>query len=471
MKFTPYPYQRRALEWILEHPSCGLFLEMGLGKTAITLTAVNELIYNRFEVERALVVAPLRVADTVWAEEAAKWDHLRRLRVSKVLGSPRRREEALRWPADVYVINRENVAWLVGYLQEHKLRWPFDMVVLDELSSFKNPGSQRFKALRRVRPAMARVVGLTGTPAPNGLIDLWSQVYLLDRGARLGRTLTGYRQRYFYAVPLQQRVAYTPRPETPAAVSRLLADLCVSMKAEDYLTLPERMDQTVSVRLPEAAMRRYQALERDLVLPLQDTVITAQTAAVVAGKLLQLANGAVYDEDREIHVLHDAKLDALEDLIEAANGQPVLVYYAYQHDLSRIRERFPSARVLKTAEDAAAWNRGEAPLMLAHPDSAGHGLNLQQGGHLMVWFGLTWSLEKYQQASARLHRQGQKEPVTVFHLVAQGTIDEDVMRALAGKERRQDALMNAVRARMEQTRGEGKEACTTSTFTRQRAPA
>ena len=448
MRYKPYPYQIRAHNWIIDHPAAGLFLEMGLGKTVITLSAVNELLYDRFEITRVLVIAPLRVATTVWAEEAKKWDHLKHLRVSKVLGDRKQRIAALRAEADIYVVNRENVEWLCGMYTGSS--WPFDMVVVDELSSFKSAQAARFKALRRMRPHIHRLVGLTGTPAPNGLIDLWAQVYLLDRGERLGKTLGGYRQRYFNEGRRNAQIVFNwvPKPGADEAIYGLLSDLCVSMKAEDYLHLPDRFDRIVPVILPPEAKRQYDQLEHDLVLPLADGQITAQSAAVVTNKLLQLANGACYDEDRNIHRMHDAKLDALQDLIEAANGQPVLVYYGYQHDLQRIMEKFPSARQLSTAKDVEDWNAGTVPLMLAHPDSAGHGLNLQAGGHILVWFGLTWSLEKYQQANARLHRQGQKQPVTVFHLVAQGTMDEQVMKILAGKERRQDALIEAVKARL-----------------------
>lgn len=446
MQYKPYPYQRKAEQHIIDHPACGLFLEMGLGKTVITLTAIDELLYNRFEVTRVLVVAPLRVAATVWAEEAQKWDHLRHLQVVKVLGQRGQRVWALRQTADIYVINRENLDWLVRYFQE---QWPFDMVVLDELSSFKNPQATRVKALRRVRPRIRRVVGLTGTPAPNGLIDLWSQLYLLDRGERLGKTLGGYRQRYFTEGRRNAQAVFEwlPKPGAQEAIYQQIGDICISMQARDYLELPERMDQYIPVFLPPAALRAYRQLERDLLLPLaQDEVITAQTAAVAANKLLQMANGAVYDAEQNAHEIHTAKLEALEDLIEQANGQPVLVYYGYRHDVQRILEKFPEARQLLTPQDVENWNAGKYPVLLAHPDSAGHGLNLQMGGHIVIWYGLTWSLEKYKQAIARLHRQGQQRPVTVYHLVAQETVDQRVLRVLAGRETLQQALLEAVRA-------------------------
>lgn len=455
MRYTPWDYQQYAADWIIKHPACGLFLQMGLGKTVITLTAIDELIYERFEIGRVLVIAPLRVAATVWAEEARKWDHLRRLRVVKVLGAQADRLAALRQDADIYVINRENVAWLVEYYELCKQPWPFDMVVLDELSSFKSHQAARFKALRRQRAHMERVVGLTGTPAPNGLIDLWAQVFLLDRGERLGKTIGGYRQRYFNEGRRNGQIIFewVPKPEAPAAIYGKLADLCVSMRAEDYLTLPPRMDRRAEVELSPKAQREYETLEREALLLLEDGAITAQTAAVVSGKLLQLANGAVYDEARGVHAIHDAKLDMLEDLIEAANGQPVLVYYAYQHDAERIAVQLGKVRRLQSSQDVEDWNAGKVPVMLAHPDSAGHGLNLQQGGHIVIWFGLTWSLEKYQQANARLHRQGQGQPVTVYHIIAKGTIDEDVMRVLEGKASKQDALIDAVKARVQKYDG------------------
>lgn len=451
MRYVPYPYQAYAKLWILDHEACGLFLSMGLGKTVITLSAVKELIEN-LDVFRVLVVAPLRVAATVWAEEIDKWEHLQGLRAVKVLGSAQERISALAQDADIYIINRENVDWLVRYFTGRHGSFPFDMLVLDELSSFKSAQSARFKALRRVRPVVRRVVGLTGTPAPNGLIDLWSQIYLLDRGERLGGTLGGYRQRYFNEGRRNGNIVYEWRikPEAEQAIYTKLSDLCVSMRAEDYLQLPGCRELTVPVTLPDAARAAYDALERDLILPLQGTVIAAQTAAVVVNKLLQMANGAVYDEEHNEHAVHDAKLDALSDLVEAANGQPVLVYYAYKHDLSRIQKRFPGARVLSTAQDVNAWNTGTVPLMLAHPDSAGHGLNLQAGGSVMVWYGLTWSLEKYQQANARLYRQGQKKPVTIYRLVAANTMDEQVLKVLDTKERRQSGLIAAVSARMEE---------------------
>lgn len=444
--YKPYPYQDAAKQWILDHPSCGLFLEMGLGKTVITLTAVKELL-DDFAITRCLVIAPLRVAATVWQEEAAKWEHLAGLHMIKVLGGQSERVAALETDADVYVINRENVVWLVNYMAQRK-HWPFDMVVVDELSSFKSAKSQRFRALRRVLPRVERIVGLTGTPAPNGLIDLWSQVYLLDRGERLERTLGAYRARYFDPGRRNGQIVYNwvPKRGADKAIYQKIGDICMSMKAADYIHLPDRIDVNVPVVLPDTARRAYETLEREFVLPYLETPITAQNAAVLTGKLLQLANGAVYTDDGNYMLVHSAKVDALEDLIEQANGQPVLVYYTFRHDAERIMCRIPQARLLATPEDVDDWNAGRIQVLLAHPDSAGHGLNLQRGGHILIWFGLTWSLEKYQQANARLHRQGQERPVTVYHVIAAGTMDERVLDVLAGKDLRQEALINATKA-------------------------
>lgn len=453
MKFMAHDYQRFAIRRIVEQPACGLFLDMGLGKTVITLTAIVELMHNRFDVARVLVIAPKLVAETVWAEEAAKWDHTRHLRISKVLGSVQERVAALRRPADIYVINRENVPWLV---ERVGAKWPFDMVVVDELSSFKSPKTKRFRALRRVRPLVNRIVGLTGTPAPNGLIDLWSQIYLLDQGERLGKTLTGYRDRFFKPGRRNGHIVYEwiPKPGAEERIHELLSDLCVSMRAEDWLELPERVDVEVPVVLDAEAMMKYKQLEKDLLLPLEGDVVTADTAGVLTNKLLQLANGAVYDTARGVHEIHDAKLDALEELIEQAQGKPLLVFYAYQHDLERIKRRFPWAATMDEPGVIERWNRGEVPLLLAHPASAGHGLNLQEGGNHVVWFGLTWSLELYEQANARLHRQGQTERVIVHHLVAKGTVDEDVMARLRSKAATQADLVEALKARIERVRKE-----------------
>ncbi len=447
MKFKPHIYQQIAIQKILNMAAVGLFLDMGLGKTVCTLTAISELLYDRFEVSRVLVIAPLRVAEDTWSREVEKWDHLQHLKIAKVLGTEKQRVAALTSKADIWVINRENVEWLVDFFGKY---WPFDMVVVDELSSFKSNKAKRFRALRKVRPLIKRIVGLTGTPAPNGLMDLWAQVYLLDRGERLGKTITGYRDRYFTPGQRNQMIVYNwkPKPEAEDAIHKKLSDICVSMRAEDWLKLSDRIDNIVHVQLSPAMKDTYKQLEKDLLLPFTSGDVVADTAAVLSNKLLQLANGAVYDENKGVKELHDAKLQAVEDIIEAANGKPVLVFYAYKHDLSRLQARFKGAKTLDTAKDIEDWNAGGVPILLAHPASAGHGLNLQAGGNTIVWFGLTWSLELYQQANARLHRQGQKEAVIVHHLVAEGTIDEDVMKVLGGKAKSQDALLEAVKARI-----------------------
>jgi len=453
LKFTPHTYQKFAIQKMIYQPIVGLFLEMGLGKTVCALTAASELLHNYYEVSKVLVIAPYRVARDTWPDEVEKWDQFRDLKISKVLGSKKQRLAALNTQADIYVINRENVTWLVEHYGKD---WPFDMVIIDELSSFKSSKARRFRSLRKVRPLIKRIIGLTGTPAPNGLIDLWAQVYLLDQGERLGKTITGYRNRYFTPGRRNQHIVYewNPKPESEEAIYKKLSDICVSMKSEDWLDMPEVISREVKVKLPEKAREKYDRLERDLLLPFAESDVVADTAAVLTGKLLQMANGAVYDEFGDVQEIHEAKLGALEDVIEAANGRPVLIFYAYRHDLARIQERFPEARTLDTTEDIQAWNRGDIPIALAHPASAGHGLNLQAGGNIIVWFGLTWSLELYTQANARLNRQGQKHKnVIIHHLVAEDTIDEDVMKSLENKDRTQEALMRAVKARIQKVFG------------------
>ncbi len=447
MKFEPYPYQQYAIDRILAQPEIALFLDMGLGKTVCTLTALAELMHDRFESCRVLVIAPLRVAEHTWPAEIEKWDHLRYLKPALVLGSKKKRLAALAAQADIWIINRENVDWLVKHYGKD---WPFDTVVIDELSSFKSTRADRFRALRRVRPYIKRIIGLTGTPAPNGLIDLWPQIYLLDQGQRLGRTVSWYRESFFYPEASDGHIVYKwgLRPGAEAEIHSRLQDLCISMRATDWLDLPERVTVKQTVYLTPAARAVYKQMERDLVLLFEEGAVTAANAAVLTGKLLQIANGAVYNEDRGVQVLHDEKLAALRDLVEEAAGQPVLVFYQYQHDLERIQKSFSHTRTLKTARDIEEWNAGTILLLLAHPASAGHGLNLQAGGHIVVWFGLPWSLELYQQANARLHRQGQAESVIVHHLVAENTIDEDVLKALERKETGQNALLEAVKARI-----------------------
>ena len=447
MEIKFWPYQEAAKQWILDHKHCGLFLSMGLGKTVVTLTAIRKLLAEG-KIHQVLVIAPLRVAATVWQEECQKWSHLSGLQCSKILGSEKERLAALNREANIYIINRENVSWLVNHQAKQK-NWPFDMIVIDELSSFKSPKAERFRSLRKTLPAVRRVVGLTGTPAPNGLIDLWSQIYLLDQGERLGKTLGWYRQTYFDPGDRNGQIVYNWKPKkgAPEKIYERIGDICMSMTAEDYLQMPDRIDVEAPVALSGDAQQAYDMLERDLVLPWADEAITAQNAAVLTGKLLQLANGAIYMDDGRYEQIHDAKLDMLEDLIEAANGEPVLVYYSFRHDADRIMKRV-KARKLETPQDVIDWNSGRIPVLIAHPASAGHGLNLQAGGHHIIWFGLTWSLELYQQANARLHRQGQQHPVTIHHIVCKGTIDDDVLKVLTGKAKRQDALMDAVKARV-----------------------
>lgn len=430
----------------MRHAEHGLFLDVGLGKTAIVLTAITDLL-GLGVVRKVLVVAPLRVARFVWTDEASKWDHTAHLRFSRILGTAQERLHALHRDADIWLVNRENVVWLA---QHFRREWPFDMVVVDELSSFKSPSAKRFRALRAVRPYIKRIVGLTATPTPNGLLDLWSQVYLLDRGQRLG-TMAGYRAHYFRQD--WSGYGWKPMPGAEKHIYRGIADLCVSMRAKDWLAMPELVIRTVPVHLSPDALRAYETLERELLLPYGDDDISAQSAGVLAGKLLQVANGAVYDQNGIAHTVHDEKLDALEDLVEAVNGNPLLVLYSYRHDAARILQRIPWARVLDDERSIRDWNSGKVPVLLAHPASAGHGLNLQEGGHHLAWFGLPWSLELYEQAVGRLHRQGQRNQVVVHHLIATGTIDEEVMRVLDGKARRQDALLDAIRHRVRSATG------------------
>lgn len=445
MKYSPHNYQQYAQDFILEHPVSCLMLDMGLGKTVITLTALWELALDRFDVSRILVIAPKRVAEDTWPRELEKWEHLSGLTASLVLGSREQREAALRKNAFLYIINRENVCWLV---ENH--RWDFDMVVVDELSSFKSNRAERFKALKKVRPCVSRVVGLTGTPAPNSLLDLWPQIYLLDMGQRLGRFVGGFRDRFFLPDKRNREIIYSYKPKEGAedAIYRQISDICISMKAVDYLDMPERIDNRVEVFMNAAEQKKYEDFERDMILELHGETLDAVNAAALSGKLLQMANGAVYGEDHKVLQVHDRKLDALEDLVEAANGKPLLVAYWYKHDLQRIRARFKNARCIDTQKDIADWNAGKIPLALIHPASAGHGLNLQDGGCTIVWFGLTWSLELYQQLNARLWRQGQKQTVVIHHIITAGTHDEDVMAALEKKDMRQSALIDAVRARI-----------------------
>lgn len=452
MKFIPHGYQQYCVERIISAPALGLFLDMGLGKTVITLTAINDLRYNRWAVARVLVVAPKKVAEATWSKEAAKWDHLKHLRILPVLGSVQRRMKALHSMGDVWVINRENIPWLVDYYRND---WPFDMVVLDESSSFKNAQSKRFKALKLVRSRIGRLVELTGTPAPNGLIDLWAQIYLLDGGARLGKTLTSYRQMYFDPDQRSrtQIFTYAPREGADQTINAVLSDICVSMKAEDYLELPDYIEDVIPVALDGPAGKAYQKLEREMLLEVEESMITASSAAVLTNKLLQLCNGAVYDGERLAVEIHGCKLEAFLEAVEQLRGEHALVFYNFQHDRDRVLAVLSKTglrvRVYQGPEEDEAWNAGEVDILLAHPASCAYGLNLQDGGHHIIWFGLTWSLELYQQANKRLHRQGQRHPVVSHHLVVQGGVDEDVMAALGSKGDTQEALMQALKARIE----------------------
>ena len=444
MKYVPHEYQEYAKEFIVNQNISALFLDCGLGKTVITLTAIWELMLDYFEVRKVLVIAPLRVARDTWPAELHKWEHLKGIEMSAVLGSERERVTALNRRADVYVINRENVEWLAGYG-----KWDFDMVVIDELSSFKSHKTKRFKALKKVRPMVKRIVGLTGTPAPNGLIDLWAEIGLLDMGQRLGRFIGGYRERFFVPDKRSREMvfSYKLRDGAEEAIYGLISDICISMKAADYLEMPECIYNRVEVVMNEKERKLYQQLERDMLISFEDGDIDAVNAAGLSNKLIQMANGAVYDENKAVKHIHDRKLEALEDLVEAANGKAVLIAYWYKHDLERIK-KYVGAVELDTAEDMRKWNAGEIPVAVIHPASAGHGLNLQAGGSTLIWFGLTWSLELYQQMNARLWRQGQKETVVIHHLMAKGTLDERVMEALEKKDCGQSALVDAVKARI-----------------------
>ena len=450
MKYTPHDYQAYAINYIETHPIATVFLDMGLGKTSITLTAISNLLFDSFEVHRVLVIAPLRVARDTWTAEVDKWDHLQDLICSVAVGTEAQRKAALLRPADVYIINRENVQWLI---EESGIPFDFDMVVIDELSSFKNHNTKRFRALLKVRPKVCRIVGLTGTPASNGLMDLWAEFRLLDMGQRLGRFITKYRTDYFMPDKRNGQIvfSYKPLPNAEDAIYRKISDITISMKSTDHLNMPELVSSEHEVRLSDEEAERYTALKQELVLTLGDGEVTASNAASLSGKLSQMANGAIYDDAGNTIPIHDRKLDALEDIIEAANGKPVLVAYWFKHDLERITARLKSQRIPFTRLDDSTsirrWNNGEIPVALIHPASAGHGLNLQAGGSTLVWFGLTWSLELYQQTVARLWRQGQTaNTVVVQHIITKGTIDHRIMKALSQKEHTQTALIDAVKA-------------------------
>ena len=443
-----HEFQNYGVDFIINKPISALMLECGLGKTITTLTAVSDLIYDYFEISKVLIIAPMRVALTVWKQECDKWEQLKYLRCSIAVGSVSEREKALQSDADIYIINRENVEWLVK-----NYPFDFDMVVVDELSSFKSHRSKRFRALRKVRPKFDRIVGLTGTPAPNGLMDLWAEINLLDMGERLGRYITRYRDEYFKPDKRNGAIVYSykPLPDAEERIYGKISDICVSMKAADYLEMPERVDNIVEVGMSDKETAMYKRLEKEMLLPFADGDIDAVNAASLSNKLLQLANGAVYDENGKVKKIHSRKLDALEGLIEAANGKSVLVYYSYKHDRDRISERFDVSEI-KDDKDISEWNAGKIQLAIAHPASCGHGLNLQSGGSTIIWFGLTWSLELYQQANARLYRQGQKNTVVIHHIITKGTVDEKVMTALKNKDIGQASLMEAIKARIEEVR-------------------
>lgn len=444
MQYSPHDYQKYAIDFIETHPQAAVLLGCGLGKTSITLTALNDLMFDRFEVRKPLIIAPIRVCRNSWAAEIAKWDHLNGMTYSLILGTKEQRLAALRQKADLYIINRENVQWLV---ESSGMPFDFDMVVIDEMSSFKNHQSKRFKALRNVRPFVKRIIGLTGTPCSNGLMDLWAQFRLLDKGQRLGKRIGQYRDAYFKSD--WNGYTYSLLPGADKAIYDKIADISISMKTTDYLQMPELISVSVPVYLDAWEMERYSKMEKDMVLPYMGEDITAANAAVLCGKLVQLASGCIYTDDSEAMLVHERKLDALEDLIEAQNGRPALVAFWYQHERQRIMERFEGARELKTDQDIADWNAGRIPIALIQPSSAGHGLNLQEGGSTIIWFTMPWSLELYQQTNARLWRQGQRaESVVIQHLTAAGTIDEDIMLALTSKDLVQSKMMEAVKARL-----------------------
>ncbi|WP_337798663.1 DEAD/DEAH box helicase [Acidaminococcus timonensis] len=455
MRFVPHPYQEFCVQAILDKPAVGLFLDMGLGKTAITLTAINELRYGRFAVRKCLVIAPKKVAEATWQREAAKWDNLRHLRFSAVLGSTKQRIKALLTPADIWIINRENVTWLVDYYQN---TWPFDMVVIDESSSFKSHSAKRFKSLASIKPHIKRIVELTGTPSPNGLMDLWSQIYLLDGGARLGKYYTHFRNRYFDPGRRGRDVIYQYDPKEGAADAVLskISDICISMKASDYLQLPDCIVHDIPVELDAKAKKAYNELEKKMVLSLPDGDIDVASAAALSNKLQQLANGALYDDDHQVHLVHDCKIEAFMELIEQLHGQHALVFYNFKHDKDRLMEALSKSKLrvreFTGAREEIDWNAGKIDVLLAHPASTAYGLNLQDGGHHIIWFGLNWSLELYQQANKRLHRQGQKEPVIIHQLICTGTRDEDLVEALGDKDASQEKVLESLKARIKKWR-------------------
>ncbi len=454
MKFKPHAYQRYCIDYIKTHPISALFLDMGLGKTVTTLTALRDMMLDDMSVSKVLVIAPLRVARDTWPAEVQKWDHLHDLDVSVMVGNVKERMAALNHRAMIYIINRENVQWLVGYYEKNGLRWDFDCVVIDELSSFKNHKSLRFKWLRKIRPFVRRWVGLTGTPTSNGLMDLWAEIGIMDGGERLGRFIGRYRDAYFKAGSMNPQTgvvfSYVPRKGAEDQIYERISDITISMKALDYLDMPECVYVNHEVQMSDPERKLYDQLKNDLIIHLEDGDIDARNAAALSNKLLQMSNGAVYDEYNETRVIHNRKLEMLDDLIEQANGQPVLIAYWFRHDRARIVEHLlaqgSEPRDIRESDDIKDWNAGKIDVALIHPASAGHGLNIQEGGHILIWFGLTWSLELYQQTNARLWRQGQKSTVTVHHIVTRGTVDENVLAALEAKDMTQEKLIAAVKA-------------------------
>ena len=446
MRYVAHNYQNYAKDFILAHKVSALFLDCGLGKTITTLTAINELMYDSFEISKVLIIAPLRVAQSTWKEEIEKWDHLNLLRYSIAVGGEKERLKALKQNSDIYIINRENVDWLVT---KSGIDFNFNMLIIDELSSFKSHTSKRFKSLLKIRPYFERVVGLTGTPSSNGLMDLWAEFRVLDLGERLGRYITNYRNEYFLPDKRNGAVifSYKPQPNAEERIYRRLADITISMKSTEYLKMPELILNDLEINLGEEDQIKYKKFKKEMVMTIQEKEIDAINAASLSNKLIQLANGSIYDEDKKFYEVHNKKLDKLEEIIESANGKPVLVAYWFKADKERIEKRF-KVREIKTADDIKQWNKGMIDLALIHPASAGHGLNLQSGGSTLVWFSLTWSLELYQQTNARLYRQGQKDTVVIHHLITKNTIDEDIMKSIKRKDKTQEALMKAVKARI-----------------------
>jgi len=462
MKFSPHAYQAYCIQRAINEDKLGLYLDMGLGKTIITLTAIADLKYNRFQVRKVLIIAPKKVAEATWNREIDKWEHLQLLRISNVLGSERKRVKALNQPADIYIINRENVPWIVDYYRND---WPFDMVVIDEMSSFKSHAAKRFKALAMVRGHIKRLIGLTGTPAPNGLMDLWAQLYLLDQGERLEKKISHYREKYFEPDQRDRNTIFSYRPKAGAEeiIYGRISDICISMKADDYLTLPDITYDVVPVVLDERGAKAYKELERKMLIEVDPaTIVSVASAAALSNKLLQLCNGAIYDENREVHEIHTCKLEAFAETVEQLSGQPVLVFYNFKHDIPRIMATLKKIkrpdgkplviRELNTKEEELAWNRREIDILLTHPASSAYGLNLQDGGNHIIWFGLNWSLELYLQANKRLHRQGQKQKVIVHILAVEGGRDEDVIQALNDKDEAQETLLASLKARIEQAK-------------------